>query len=390
MPTTTVIRRTTRPLLAGAILALAACAEGDASAADSADAGADDEGAAPTSSLSLPVAVAEARDGDLILSVITTGQVRSDAEAQLKSEVAGTVHSVHVRPGSRVAEGHVLVRLDPRPLDLAVQEAEAAVAEAEVRYADYVVPDSIVTGKAPTPEQRRIAMNRAGLASARVRLEKAKHDRQRAEIVAPFAGMVDGLEVAPGERVQVGEPITTVVSLSQLRIEANVLEHDIPLIREGGMAVVSSAAAPNESVRGRVSAVLPMVDSATRAGRVYVRVLGARGLRPGMYADVRLEAQRLTNRRLVPAAAIIERDGRPLVFVVKDGRAQWVYINPGRSNGSETEVLPDSSSGVIPVAAGDEVIVSGHLTLTHDAPVRVIQGDTALRAPAGVRSTPRR
>jgi len=245
------------------------------------------------------------------------------------------------------------------------------------------VPDSIVTGKPPTPEQRRIALTRSGLGTAQVRLEKAKLDRERANIVAPFAGMVDRLDVAAGERVQTGEAITTVVSLAQLRIEANVLEHDIPLIREGGVAVVSSAGARDVAVQGRVTAVLPLVDSTTRAGRVYVRVTGAPGLRPGMYADVRLEAQRLTKRRLVPAAAVIERDGRPLVFVVKDGRAQWVYINPGRTNGVETEVLPDSASGVIPVAPGDQVIVSGHLTLTHDAPVRLIQADTALTVPAG-------
>ncbi|MEW5915996.1 MAG: efflux RND transporter periplasmic adaptor subunit [Gemmatimonadota bacterium] len=379
------IRRTSAAILTVSFLALGACAKGTASAADSgaADTSAAAEGAAPTSSLSLPVAVSEARDGDLILTVTTTGQVRSDAEAQLKSEVAGTVQAVHVRPGSRVTQGQPLVRLDPRPLDLAVQEAEAAVAEAEVRFADNIVPDSIVTGKAPSAEQRRIALTRSGLASARVRLERAKLDRERAVITAPFAGMVDRLDVAVGERVQPGESITTVVSIAQLRIEANVLEHDIPLIREGGVALVSSAAAPNASVRGTVTAVLPMVDSATRSGRVYVRVNGAPSLRPGMYADVRLEAQRLTKRRIVPAAAVIERDGRPLVFVVKDGRAQWVYIRPGRSNGSETEVLPDSASGVIPIEPGDQVIVSGHLTLTHDAPVRVIQGDTTLTVPAG-------
>jgi len=95
-------------------------------------------------------------------------------------------------------------------------------------------------------------------------------------------------------------------------------------------------------------------------------------LRPGMYADVRLESTRLTDRIIIPAPAVLERDGRPLVFVVKEGRAQWVYINPGRSNGVETEVLPDSSTGQIPVAPGDTVLVEGHLTLTHDAPVRVV------------------
>ncbi|MDP1861172.1 MAG: hypothetical protein Q8K82_21030, partial [Gemmatimonadaceae bacterium] len=79
------------------------------------------------------------------------------------------------------------------------------------------------------------------------------------------------------------------------------------------------------------------------------------------------------NRRLVPARAVIERDGRPLVFVVKDARAQWVYITPGRTNGTDTEVLPDSASGQLPIAVGDKVIVEGHLTLTHDAPVRLVQ-----------------
>src|SRR5690606_18429215 len=95
-------------------------------------------------------------------------------------------------------------------------------------------------------------------------------------------------------------------------------------------------------------------------------------LRPGMYADVRLEATRLTNRTIVPHRAIIERDGRPLVFVVRDDRAQWVYIQPGRTNGFETEVLPDSVSGIIPLNRGDIVLIDGHVTLTHDARVRLL------------------
>jgi HlyD family secretion protein len=124
-------------------------------------------------------------------------------------------------------------------------------------------------------------------------------------------------------------------------------------------------------VTGVIAAILPIVDSATRAGRAVVRAGGGGVLRPGMYVDVRIEATRLPDRIIVPARAVIERDGRPLVFVVKDGRAQWVYIFPGRSNGLETEVLPDSSTGKIPLEPGDVVLVEGHLTLTHDAPVRV-------------------
>ena len=188
----------------------------------------------------------------------------------------------------------------------------------------------------------------------------------------PFDGTVDRLAAVLGDRVTAGQDVGTLVDLTNLRVEAAVLEHDLPLIRIGGEAVITSAAIPGQSLIGKVQAILPMVDSMTRAGRAYVRVQGGGALRPGMYADVRLEAQRLTNRRLVPARAIIERDGRPLVFVVREGRAQWTYVTPGRTNGRETEILPDSVSGQIPVNSGDHVIIEGHLTLTHDAPVRVV------------------
>lgn len=364
---------------------LRGAATADSTAADSV-AALGDTSDTPRATMALPVAVAAVRDGDLVLSVTTTGQVRSDGEALLKAEVAGTVEKVFVHPGDRVKRGAPLVILDPRPFDLAVQEAEAAVDESQVRYQDAVAPDSIVLGRPPSPDQRRIALIRSGLMTARVRLERAKLERERATIVAPYDGMVDRVDVSMGERVAAGGNITRVVNLNALRIEASVLEHDLPLIKEGGSAVVTSAAAPDMAVTGRITAVLPVIDSTTRSGRAYVRLTGGGALRPGMYADVRLEAARLKDRRLVPARAVIERDGRPLVFVVKDGRAQWVYILPGRTNGIDTEVLPDSSTGIIPVAVGDDVIVEGHLTLTHDAPVRIIEtGDggrgTGVRRP---------
>ena len=373
-----------RYVLALALLAVAfpGCTKGEsAEAGDSAATTAEGDSAgadAPsTRAVSLPVAVTEVREGDLVLSINTTGQVRADGEATLKSEVSGTIAQVLVRPGDRVRRGQPLVRLDPRPFDLNVKEAEAAAAEAEIRYVDAIAPDSIVLGRAPTEEQRRIALARSGLPAARVRLDRAKLERERAVIVAPFDGMVDRVDRTTGERVQSGETLTRVVNLNALRVEASVLEHDLPLVRTGGQATVTSASVPDRSVPGRVTAVLPVIDTVTRAGRVFVRIPSAGPLRPGMYADVRLEAQRLTRRRLVPSRAVIERDGRPLVFVVKDGRAQWVYITPGRSNGIETEVLADSSTGLIPVEIGDHVIVEGHLTLTHDAPVREVVADTA-------------
>ena len=349
--------------LGGACKQKPADAEAKAAGGDSTQAN-----AAP---VTLPVVGQEVRRGDLILSVVTTGQIRSESMSTLKSETQGTIAAVLVRPGDRVKKGQALLRVDPRPLDLAVRDAEANLEKARLQLLDNTVPDSIVTGKALTGERLKNAEIRAGLEGARVAVEKAKLEREKATITAPFDGVMDEVRVSVGERLTTGQEVAKVVDLDHLRIEAAVLEHDLPLIRIGGQAVVTAAAAPDKPVIGRIAAILPIVDSATRAGRAVIRT-GGGVLRPGMYADIRLEANRLPNRIIVPASAIIQRDGRPLVFVVKDGRAQWVYIFPGRSNGAETEVLPDSASGQIPLKPGDVVIVEGHLTLTHDAPVRVV------------------
>lgn len=369
-------------LLAALVLSasFSGCKKADGSESDSTGASGDKTAApadaAPTTALALPVAAVEVREGDLVLTVSTTGQVASDEVSALKSEVSGTVQKVLVRAGDRVRRGQVLMTFDPRPLDINVKDAEAQVDRAMQTFRESYYPDSVVTGRVPTEEQRRTAMIRAGVPGAQVALDRAKLEREKATVISPFDGLVDQVLVAVGMRVSTGETLTRVVNLLALRVDAQVLEHDLPLIKEGGTAMVTSAAAGNRVIVGRIAAVLPIVDTTTRSGRAFIRIPAGSPLRPGMYADVKLEASRLTKRRLVPTRAIIQRDNRPLVFVVKNGRAQWVYINPGRSNGIETEVLPDSGTGLIPVEIGDQVIVEGHLTLTHDATVRVINADT--------------
>ena len=354
------------------VLAVAPACDGKPARANSggAAAAADSSGGG---SLALPVMGEPARRGDLLLTVATTGQVRSEAVVQVRTETSGTVEEVRVRPGAIVHRGDTLARLDPRSFELAVREAEASLAEAQIRLRGNLSSDSILLSPGEELERQRNATTLSGVPGAEVRLERARLERERAVIVAPFDGVVDRVDIAAGSRAAAGQEVATVVDVSHLRIEAQVLEHDLPSIHVGGQAQISTPAMAGRVIQGRIAAVLPLVDTTSRAGRVVVAVSpsGRAGLQPGMYADLRLEATRLSQRLLVPSRAVIERDGRPLVFVVKAGRAQWVYIVPGPSNGTETEVLPDSSIGQIPVAAGDTVLVEGHLTLTHDAPVRV-------------------
>jgi RND family efflux transporter MFP subunit len=248
----------------------------------------------PADSLgALAVVGAPVRRGDLVLTIRTT---------------------VAVRPGARVAAGALLVQLDRRPLDLAVREAQAALADAEVRYEDLLIGVAASDSSDPARRRRETSRLRAGVDGAEARLERARLDAARATVRAPFAGTVDRVAVVAGQGVSAGDAAATLVDLGSLIVEAAVLEHDLPLIRVGASAVVTKAAG-GPGARARVAAVLPLVDTTSHAGGVLVALRAADGdLRPGMYADVELEATRLSSRVLVPAAAVIERDGRPLVF----------------------------------------------------------------------------
>ena len=130
------------------LLAAGAC-KGKAADAATKSEKPDSSAAAASTTVTLPVVGQEVRKGDLILSVITTGQIRSESMAMLKSETSGTIMEVPVKPGDHVKKGQVLLRVDPRPLDLAVRDAEASLEQARLRLLDNTVPDSIVTGKAP-------------------------------------------------------------------------------------------------------------------------------------------------------------------------------------------------------------------------------------------------
>lgn len=355
------------------LTAASACkkAEPDDGDASNGAPAASDAPTAKSDSLSLPVVAEEAREGDLVLRVNTTGIVRSQALVKLTSEVAGVIVQLPARSGAAVKKGDVILKLDPYPFDMAVRDAQSKLDQAQQRVFEAYGPDSISTGRAPTPAQRRAYEMREGLPSAMLALEKAKQEQLRSVLLSPIDGVLDAVLVTNGERIGTAQAIATVVDPTDLRIDAQVFEHDLAVLRPGSEAFITSAGAPGRELRGRVESILPLLDSATHAGRAIVRFAGDGRLRPGMYAEVQLESVRLGNRRLVPSRAVIERDGRPLVFVVKDGRAQWVYIEAGRSNGVETEVLPDTVTGVIPVNAGDKVIVDGHLTLTHDALVTI-------------------
>jgi Cu(I)/Ag(I) efflux system membrane fusion protein len=155
------------------------------------------------------------------------------------------------------------------------------------------------------------------------------------------------------------------VDLSTIRVYAEVLESAFGTLEPGIRAQVRFAALPGKIFEGTVAALSPEVDPSRGTGVAYIELPNPDGrIKPGMYAEVELFAAIYEDRLAIPRAALLERDRRLLVFAAKNGRAEWQYVETGL----ETDESIEITSGIAP---GDTILVEGHLTLAHAAPVRV-------------------
>ena len=216
-------------------------------------------------------------------------------------------------------------------------------------------------------KREEVIAHKTGMTQAALAVQRAELNLSYTELRAPFSGYIADLQVQQGEQVSAGKECFKLVDLSQIEVELQVLESEVGLVRKGRRAEVTFPAYPGETFSGRVVHVNPVVDPETKTTKVTVRLDNPdRRILPGMFAYAKLEAQIFKNRFLVPKDAILIRDQRKLVFVVRDGLAKWCYVDTGLENEEFVEIL-DSTFGLKP---GEMVITSGHYTLVHDARVR--------------------
>jgi RND family efflux transporter MFP subunit len=329
--------------------------------------------------VAVPVEGAAVERGTFVLWVNAEGQAAALREAPLHAEVSGPVIEVPVREGEFVSAGDVIARIDPMEYDINLKEAQGALEQAQAQYQDLTLGDEQITDSELLVERQRQARIRSGVVGAEARLEKAEYDLEKTFVRAPYAGRVANLVVDVGTRLSVNDSIVTVVDLSSVDVDVQVLESEMAALEVGRDATVEFTAFPGEEVRAAVVTVNPVVDPVSHVGRATVRLRnpGARIL-PGMHASVHIAGRLYEDRVSVPKEAVVERSRREVVFVFEPesegsdtGRAKWRYVTTGLENEYAVEVVESEDTDM--VAEGEIVLVGGHTTLTHDAMVRLAE-----------------
>lgn len=313
--------------------------------------------------------------GAIRLLVEETGIVEPERQVVVKSPISGIVARLYAREGDRVRRGQPLARILP---DIAQANAfariRADIAAAEIARdnarQEYDRTRELVASQGVTQSEldaRRMAYEQAenSLRAAR-ELQRlieqsgvtAGDSAQWARITAPGAGVVIGRGVEEGETVVGGTSafgggteLFTIADLSSLRVKAAVNEVDIGKVAAGDSVALAVDAFPADTARGIVRLVPPAarLQDRVRVFDVEIAVTGgARILRPGMTANVRIAGPSRTDVVRVPVEAVFLVEGRPTVYRLVNGRPERTAVTLGLGDLSYVEILHG-------VAPGDSV-----------------------------------
>ena len=303
--------------------------------------------------------------------------IEATHSATLRSEAPGRVIELRVAPGQRVEANEVIVRLDVGRAAVALDAANAQVAQAEAHLAQAERQRELAERlvRAGGAAQRQlddatdaVRLATAGLEAARAQTRVTRRGLTEAALRAPFAGTIAETFVEEGELASPGAPVALLVDTSGL--EARVLLDprlalDVPV---GARATIEASARPGERFEGEVLRVGEVIDARTRRLPVEVSIADPDDrLRPGLVGRITVETGAPREVLLVRGTAIFERYGQPHVFVVGiDDIAQRRVVELGPAHGDDFEV----TSGL---DAGQRIVVGGLDRVVHERRVRIVE-----------------
>lgn len=314
--------------------------------------------------------VEEARWGTTLQAV---GSLEAVQGVTVAAEVGGKVSAVAFEAGQSVAQGAVLIQLDTstEQAQLPGAQADTALAKANLERFTALL------------EQKAISQAEYDAALAGYRRATSQEDNLRALIAkktirAPFAGRLGIRLVSLGQILREGDPIVSLQAPDPLYVNFQLPQGDLPQLRVGLPVRVGVDAVPGRSFEGRLTAINPEVDVATRNIRIQGTLSNPEGLlRPGMFAQVEIVLPGEQALLVIPATAVHYAPYSDSVFVIEPEatgkedaglvlRRQFVSIS--RKQGDFVAVQEGlkagervASTGVFKLRNGQAVVIDNRL-----------------------------
>lgn len=304
-----------------------------------------------------------------------SGSVAPWEEVRLGVELSGSrVQSVHVETGALVHKGDVLLKLDTRLLDMERQQMDAQLAQARAnldlaqanaRRARDMLAKKVISTQQAEEWMAGEKTSAAALQVAEAAVDAARLRQEFAVLRAPHDGVIATRTVDPGQIVNPGDVLMTLVRDARLEWRAEVTEADLLAIEPG--QTVALTCPDGAAVTGTVRTRSPGLDARTRTGLVYADLPEPKGLRAGMFVEGMISLGQVNALR-VPSSALLLRDGFAYVFVVDDAnKVHERRIELGARQDGWVQVRGG-------VSAGERIVSKGAAFLGDGDLVRVVEG----------------
>jgi len=311
------------------------------------------------------VEVATAMARTQALPIRTSGQLASKAEIPLSFKIDGVIDRIVVDEGETVRAGQCLAQLHLSEIEAQVMEAQAALnqAERDLARTERLHRDSVAT-------LNELENAQTGVEVAAARLQAARFNRQYAVIEAPASGRILRRRAEAGEVVAPGQPILTLGASSRgWVVRVGLAARDVVRLAPDDSAQVMFDAHPHQPVAAHVTEIAEAADPQTGTFEVELTVSDTElPLKSGFIAAVDLQPAAAAEYVEIPAAALVEGDGRDgVVFTVANSPEATVQRTPVRV----AEVLDSTVVLNGGLAPGARVVTTGAVGLRDGETVRV-------------------
>jgi RND family efflux transporter MFP subunit len=374
------VQRTLPFFRAASLAALVAAAAACSSDAEGAGAEKGGPGGGPggrSASVSLaPANVASPRRAPMEDAIAVTGTLAPLERAELRARLEGDLTGVYVREGEPVRAGQLLAQFQAveeagqqrsAAADVAAARSELSTAEWNLEQTRELHREGAVPERDVRVAEQAVAAARARVAAADSRLRSSRETVSDTRVVAPTTGVIETRLVNPGEHVNRGATMFTLVRGDVLELAAAVPERQALAVQPGQQVRFTAG---GREFTGRVARVNPSVDATSRAVRVYVQVPNGDGsLRAGTFATGRIVARVVGDAVVLPVSALREgEDGKPFVYKIEGDELAVADVTLG---------LRDEVQGLVQIVGGvsesDRVVVGNVGMLGRGMKVRMAE-----------------
>jgi len=325
---------------------------------------------------SLPaVEVTEVQQRDLPETIASVGSLVASEEVVIRPEISGIVNDFSFAEGEAVQRGDLLFsledeeirqRLRARRAALTAAEAETENARKQLLRRRELLAEGTIATETFDEVQTRYETTKARVNRLEAEVREILEELENTQIRAPIDGITGERRIDPGDFVEIGDPLVTVVRTDLLEIDFTVAQRYANAVAEGQQVTIQTSANPERVFEGRVFFVSPQLRENTRDLLIKARVENPDGLlRPGGFAKVELIVAVREQTLVVPEEALVPTRTGYIVFVVRDQQARRREVAIGLRRPGIVEIR----RGLEP---GETVIRSGHISVSDGDRVRIV------------------